>query len=113
MYSSLSNTKGTAHASYDTLIMNQTDNTMSINLGINEFLDLDSNIVCGSITLQPYTSQILIGTNVVCATGIADNKRDNQITVYPNPSANEIRITGAGNPVLSTYEIMDTLVNSF
>jgi parallel beta-helix repeat protein len=70
----------------DTLIMNQTDNVVSISLGPNEFLDLDSNIVCGSIVLQPYTSKILINTNNICSTtGIDENNTEKDVFIFPNP----------------------------
>jgi hypothetical protein len=66
--------------------MNQTDNVVTISLGPNEFLDLDSNIVCGSIVLQPYTSKILINTNNICSTtGIDENNTEKDVFIFPNP----------------------------
>ncbi|MFM7637635.1 MAG: Ig-like domain-containing protein, partial [Crocinitomicaceae bacterium] len=53
----------TLPTSNDTLFMNQTDAVVTISLGPNAFLDLDSNVICGNITLQPYTSKILIKVN--------------------------------------------------
>jgi parallel beta-helix repeat protein len=38
----------TLPTSDDSLFMNQTDNIVTISLGATEFLDLDSNVVCGS-----------------------------------------------------------------
>ncbi len=70
----------------DTLIMNQTDNVVTISLGTDEFLDLDSNLVCGSIVLQPYTSKILIKTYNMCLiTGIDENITENHLFIFPNP----------------------------
>jgi parallel beta-helix repeat protein len=76
----------TLPVSNDTLLMNQTDNVVTISLGPNEFLDLDSNIVCGSIVLQPYTSKILINTNNICSTtGIDENNTEKDVFIFPNP----------------------------
>ncbi len=76
----------TLPTSYDTLFMNQTDNPLTINLGSNEYLDLDSNIICGSITLQPYTSIILINNNNTCSTTSLDkNNTGNDLFISPNP----------------------------
>lgn len=76
----------TLPTSYDSLFMNQTDNVVTISLGTTEFLDLDSNVVCGSITLQPYTSKILINTNYICSTtGIDENNTEKDVFIFPNP----------------------------
>lgn len=76
----------TLPTSDDTLFMNQTDNVVTISLGANEFLDLDSNVVCGNITLQPYTSKILINTNNTCSTtNVNENNFENGLSVFPNP----------------------------
>jgi parallel beta-helix repeat protein len=76
----------TLPTSDDSLFMNQTDNVVTISLGTTEFLDLDSNVVCGSITLQPYTSKILINTNYICSTtGIDENNTEKDVFIFPNP----------------------------
>lgn len=75
----------TLPTSEDSLFMNQTDSIVTISLGATEFLDLDSNIVCGSITLQPYSSKILIGTATICTTGIDENNSEKGISIFPNP----------------------------
>ena len=76
----------TLPTSDDSLFMNQTDNIVTISLGATEFLDLDSNVVCGSIILQPYTSKILINTNYICSTtGIDENNTEKDVFIFPNP----------------------------
>lgn len=76
---------------FDTLIMNQTDNIATINLGTTQYLDLDSNIVCGSVTLQPYTSVILINTFTTCSpAGLVESTAQN-LYFYPNPAVSEIK----------------------
>jgi hypothetical protein len=73
--------------------MNQTDNVVTISLEPNEFLDLESNIVCGSIVLQPYTSKILIKTNNICSTtGIDENKTEKGVIIFPNPFSSSTTI---------------------
>lgn len=76
----------------DTLFMNPTDNIVSIDLGLDEYLDLDSNIVCGNITLQPYTSKILIRTQNTCTISSTNNTIQNNLKVYPNPSSERVAI---------------------
>jgi hypothetical protein len=78
---------------YDTLFMNPTDSIMAINLGNTQYLDLDSNEVCGTISLQPYSSQILINTGNTCAiTSLTGNNIENKILAYPNPASSSVRI---------------------
>lgn len=71
--------------SNDTLFMNQSDDVITISLGAEEYLDLDSNSVCGSITLQPYTSRILIRTLNNCVVGLNDEHPNGDWMIYPNP----------------------------
>lgn len=62
------------------LFMNQTDDPMTISLGDSLWLDLDSNQVCGSLTLQPFTSKVLIfnAVSVEVCDG-ADNNCNGQV----------------------------------
>lgn len=95
---------------YDTLFMNQTDNDLTINLGSDLYLDLDSIDVCGSITLAPYTSQVLINTNTTtaCTTDIKKiTNSSKQIKVYPNPTSNEFKISSDSDLVGMTYKVLD------
>ncbi len=83
----------TLPTSDDSLFMNQTDNVVTISLGTDEFLDLDSNIVCGSIVLQPYTSKILINTYNICSTtGIDENNTEKDVFISPNPFSSKTTI---------------------
>ncbi len=83
----------TLPTSDDSLFMNQTDNVITISLGTDEFLDLDSNIVCGSIVLQPYTSKILINTYNICSTtGIDENNTEKDVFISPNPFSSKTTI---------------------
>lgn len=99
----------TLPTSNDTLFMNQTDNVVTISLGINEFIDLDSNVVCGSITLQPYTSKILITTSEICPTaGVEENKSEKDLFIYPNPFYSATIIytnSGFKNATLTVYNL--------
>lgn len=79
---------------YDTLLMNQTDSIVFVSLGQHEFLDLDSNIVCQSIALQPFTSKILIKKTSLCSpSGSETQIDDSAITIYPNPFSSVARIS--------------------
>ncbi len=96
----------TLPTSHDTLIMNQTDNIVTINLGTSKYLDLDSNVVCGNIILQPYTSKILIKTPAFCLlTGINENMNGQlSAIIYPNPFSSwaTLEIT---NGEITDYEL--------
>ncbi|MCG6189071.1 right-handed parallel beta-helix repeat-containing protein, partial [Maribellus maritimus] len=54
------------------LIYNNTKQAKTFNLGSSVYLDVDGNPISGTITLQPFTSKILIGTN---AENINTNQR--------------------------------------
>lgn len=51
---------------YDTLFTNATDDVVTYTLS-GKYLDLDSADVCPTLTLQPYTAQILINTSTLCS----------------------------------------------
>lgn len=75
-----------------TLFTNMTDNITTLSL-IGSYFDLDSNLVCNSLTLQPYSSKILISTTQPCLSAINENTMK-QITsdVYPNPAQNYVTV---------------------
>jgi parallel beta-helix repeat protein len=108
---------------FDTLIMNQTDNAVTVNLGNTEYLDLDSNIVCGSITLQPYTSRILINTQNTCSPSAIEESSVSGISYFPNPAAEILRFTEqqeyirvyslVGELMLETYNTLEINVSGF
>lgn len=51
------------------LFINSSDNDSTFNLGNTRYLDLDSNVICGSITVPAFYSKVLINTGQVCAQG--------------------------------------------
>lgn len=99
----------TAPTSNDTLIMNQTDTIVTVNLGTNGYLDLDSNLVCGAISLQPYTAKILINTHTLCTTAISSNGETDKISLslYPNPASDFLVIQS--NNLIEKVEILNSL----
>lgn len=90
---------------YDTLLMNPTDNSATISLGTNIFLDLDSNVVCGSVTLAPYTSKVLINTNQTCTVGVSTLANKSELISYPNPATHTLYLKNTSN--ISILEILD------
>ncbi len=86
-----------AFANYSTgtmipeLFVNATDNDTTVQLQ-NLYLDLDSNIVCGSLVLPPYYSRVLINTGLTCVTGISEIENDIQFSVFPNPAHETISV---------------------
>ncbi len=74
-----------------TLVTNMTDNVNTYTLN-GLYLDLDSNNVCNSVILQPYTSKVLINTLQTCVSGIHENSFDENILIYPNPASNQLFI---------------------
>lgn len=99
----------TLPTSYDTLLLNPTDDVVTINLGTPEYSDLDNNIICGTISLQPYTSKILIKTSTFCyLTGISESTR-NDVRVYPNPFSTQATLL-VENPLKNATLIIN---NSF
>jgi len=99
------------NVSLDTLVMNFTDTVATISLGARAFWDLDSNIVCGSITLQPYTSQILINTQTTCIPSAisAATFSENEWKLFPNPTSHFLNIQ-ADTPIIR-LEVFDSLGN--
>ncbi len=77
----------------DTLIMNPSDNIVTVDLGSSKYLDLDSNEVCGDITLQPYTSVILIDTETECPGAGLNDVLKVEIRLFPNPANEQLTVT--------------------
>jgi parallel beta-helix repeat protein len=89
------------------LFMNQTDNDSTIDLGLTRYLDLDSNVVCGTITLSPYTSKVLIRTGDTCYQQVPLNLALQDETLADGDSAcyNAIQVlTVAGDGSFVTVE---------
>jgi hypothetical protein len=93
----------------DTLIMNQTDNVATINLGTTLYLDLDSNIVCGNVTLQPYTSIILINTFTSCNPSGISETNNQSVSLYPNPASDEVKFNKIQSHI-SVYSLQGQLL---
>ncbi len=89
------------------LFMNQTDNIVIIPLGNFQYLDLAGNPICSNLTLQPYTSQILIQTNISCTTGIEENNSSLVLSFYPNPTTDFITILKPETNKNLNYQILD------
>jgi len=87
------------------LFMNQTDNVSNVSLGSKYYKDLDGNLICGTLTLQPYTSKILIKTNTNCSVGISEGINYSSIVVYPNPANTILNIQGVESG--SAIQIID------
>ena len=83
--------------------MNQSDNISTVNLSDSLYLDFDSNEVCGSIQLQPYTSVVLINTLTTCTTTKIAEINQGDFNFYPNPASAEINLVNVDNE--SIYNI--------
>ena len=97
------------------IFMNQTDNVSSVPLGNNYYVDLNGNPVCGNLTLQPYTSQVLILKNGSCSTGINKHNVDNGLLIFPNPTNSLITIQTKKESLgqISIYNTIGALVYSY
>lgn len=76
----------TAAASVVRFEVNETDATKQVNLGTSTYKDVFGNVYTGTITLEPYTSKILVkydSTQVVTHT---DNNSKQHLKVYPCPN---------------------------
>lgn len=92
---SKSNTVSSANSlSSFRLFMNPTDNDSTISLKDTMFVDVENKSVCGSITLKPYTSRVLVVTNQKCASTaiIQSREHEPQISISPNPASDIISI---------------------
>ena len=90
------------------IFVNISDNVSTINLSDSLYLDLDSNEVCSSIDLQPYTSVVLINTLTKCTTTSVEKIDYAEFSFYPNPANSEIRLRNIENPGASNYNIIST-----
>lgn len=89
------------------LFMNPTDNDSTVDLGLHRYLDLDSNIVCGTLALSPYTSKVLIRTGDTCYQSVPLNLAVQDETLYDGDTAcyNALQVlTVAGGGTVFTVE---------
>lgn len=94
---------------YSRLFMNQTDNILTVNLNDSLYLDLDSNEVCGTLQLQPYTSQILINTNTICSTSGLTEYTNDALFIFPNPCTTEFTIKKRISSDAIPFNIIDEI----
>lgn len=73
------------------LFMNPSDDTLNVDLAGDLYLDLDSNDVCGSFKLAPYTSRVLFTTGQTCTSSITENASET-IRIYPNPTSGKMYV---------------------
>ncbi len=84
---------------------NVTKSPTTISLA-GKYITADSKIYDGSITLQPYTSAVLIKyNNTAVESQPADNKG---IKIYPNPVSNQFSIEVEGNNINHNFEIVSS-----
>jgi hypothetical protein len=84
---------GTALGAGETekLFYNDSKQTKIFGLGDTIYRDLEGEQVKGTLTLEPFTSKILIKTNIVSSVGnTGTNSRG--IVVYPNPTNGRITV---------------------
>jgi hypothetical protein len=89
------------------LFMNQTDNDSTVDLGLHRYLDLDSNIVCGTLALSPYTSKVLIRTGDTCYQSVPLNLTVQDETLHDADTAcfNALQVlTVAGGGTVFTVD---------
>lgn len=111
MHSKESFVNWSASTSYETLFTNPTDDIVTVSLGTSKYLDLDNNEICASITLQPYTSKILINSNTSCPIlSVDSNTFQEGILVYPNPFENEFFVRLNSNTNFEIYNQMGQVV---
>jgi len=74
--------------------VNETDVVKQINLGTSTYKDVFGNSYTGIITLEPYTSKILMKYESTLVVTQTDNNTDQQLKVYPcpNPGNNSLNI---------------------
>ncbi|MBI3134308.1 MAG: right-handed parallel beta-helix repeat-containing protein [Bacteroidetes bacterium] len=89
---------------YSEIFVNDTDVPVTFPLGPNKYLDLDSNVICTEITVDPWYAEILINTGEPCGLGIQESD-ENFVHLYPNPATTNVQIQAAGNQTIHAIEI--------
>lgn len=72
------------------IFINATDTVATVGLQDSLYWDLDSNEVCGSFALEPYTSRILINALTTCTPAATPEPGEAGLFVYPNPTRGEL-----------------------
>lgn len=95
------------------IFYNATKNVKTFNVNSAVVRDIYRNTVSGTFTLQPFTSIILIGTNLnnisEISTGFKKFEASTFLRFYPNPFDGQIKIEFAGNNRNVTIDVFDTL----
>ena len=89
------------------LFMNMTDVAAQISLQDTFYLDLDSNLICGSVLLEPYTSRVLINTGDECTISNGATANSVLLRAFPNPAQDHLFIQVDAKTVGELY----TLIN--
>lgn len=89
------------------LFMNPSDSVVTLPLS-EMYIDLDSTLVCDSVTLEPYTSKVLIRSGSPCILGIEiAEKKEANWTIYPVPAMNHLFIRTTGLEKTESFQMMD------
>jgi hypothetical protein len=95
------------------IIYNATKIAKTFNLNGAVAKDINRNPIPGTFTLQPFTSIILVGTNLNSisegSTGFRKPEAAGTLRFYPNPFNSEIKIEFAGKNSNVTIDIFDNL----
>ena len=91
------------------LFINPTATAANVNLA-GSYRDLQNNIVSGTIVLPPWSSKILVRTEEVLTNDEQFSTIKN-ISLYPNPATNFLKITGIENKVkIQIYSITGAIM---
>lgn len=85
------------------IFINATDTVATVQLQDSLYWDLDSNEVCGSFALQPYTSRILINALTTCTPAATPEPAEAGLFVYPNPTRGELMLAVPAKWVGASY----------
>jgi hypothetical protein len=95
------------------LFINATDTVATVDLLDSLHLDLDSNLVCGTFTLEPYTSRLLINTMTLCNPTTAPDPVAGRFTAYPNPTAGDLFLRVESNWLGAHYRLLNMVGQEF
>ncbi|MCP4538688.1 MAG: DUF11 domain-containing protein [Chloroflexi bacterium] len=103
-------TLGTGEAPLSHIFYNDTARVQEIDLGTAQYLDLDQNRRVGSISLQPYTSQILIYDGEA----VPDLSPSTKTASAPGPTAGDlvtytITVHNLSGPITHTVALTDVV----
>ena len=95
------------------IFANQSPLSQQFSLGGYAYFDLDSNLIMAPyITLAPYTSQILIKTNI-STVGIHEYKPETMLRIYPNPTSEQLTIECPQKATIVISDIQGQIIKKF